>query len=113
MTNLANTIPPEQIKKEGEPVFPELRRKLGLYHMSELTDLVDAREAYGIAKYGQTLLTDDGRDTPTEIVNEMLDADAYLTKWTMQRPGDMAIESMLVRAIDLTADIVSHIESVR
>lgn len=113
MTNLANTIPPEQIKKEGEPVFPELRRKLALYDRSELIALVDARESYGIAKYGQTLLSDDGRPTPIEIANEMLDMLAYLTKWTMQRPGDMAIESMLVRAIELTSDIVFHIESVR
>lgn len=85
-TNLAVTIPPYVIRKAGEPVFPELRRRLGPYSRDRIEALIDAREAYGIAKYGQTLMTDDSRDTPTEVVNELLDALAYVTKWIMQEP---------------------------
>jgi len=110
MSNLANTIPSKQIRAAGFPVFPELRRRLSVRNKSSLLPLVDAREAYGIAKYGQTLLTDDGRDTPTEIVNELLDALAYLTKWAMQNPGDVTIAANLRRAIQLTADVVLYIE---
>jgi hypothetical protein len=102
----AITIPPGQIRHEGEPVFPELRSRLQDYHRSRLLDLVNAREAYGIAKYGQTLMTDDGRDTPTEIINEMLDMLAYMTKWSMQDPDDFAISYALIKAIAFTADIV-------
>jgi hypothetical protein len=112
MTNLAVTIPPDQIRAGGEPVFPELRNRLEFHYRSVLLDLVNEREAYGVAKYGQTLMSDDGRDTPTEIVNELLDALAYLTKWSMQRPDDHILKYTLLRAMHLTVDIVEMIGEV-
>lgn len=82
ITDLATTIPSTQIRNAGEPVFPELRRILR--PTPQIAALIDAREAYGIVKYGQTLMTDDGRDTPTEVANELLDTLAYLAKWKLQ-----------------------------
>lgn len=113
MTDLAVTIPPDQIQNAGKPVFPELRNRLEFYYRERLLDLVNDREAYGIAKYGQTLMTDDSRDTPTEIVNEMLDMLAYLTKWSMQNPDDYAISYALLRAIHFTVDVVDLIKERR
>lgn len=109
MTNLAKTIPPTQIRNAGEPVFPELRRRLGLYSRDRIEALIDAREAYGIAKYGQTLMTDDSRDTPTEVVNELLDALAYVTKWIMQEPNARQLEDYHRDLRMLLADMVDYI----
>lgn len=112
-TDLATTIPPTVIRNAGEPVFPELRNRLEFYAKEVLEPLVNQREAYGVAKYGQTLMSDDGRDTPTEIVNEIMDMLAYLTKWSMQRPLDVRLRYKLtLQAITLATDIVDHISEV-
>jgi len=109
MSDIAITIPPNVIRNAGEPVFPELRRRLGPYSRERIEALIDAREAYGIAKYGQTLMTDDSRDTPTEVVNELLDALAYVTKWTMQQPNTKQIEDFHREIRVLLADMVDYI----
>lgn len=108
--DLATTIPPDVIRNAGEPVFPELRLRLGLSSRVRLDALIDAREAYGVAKYGQTLLTDDSRDTPTEIANELLDALAYLTKWYMQhRDSHVFVRMTIDEAIRDTASILRNV----
>lgn len=106
MTGLAVTIPPDQIRHAGEPVFPELRKILEYHTRGELLKLVDQREAYGIAKYGQTLMSDDGRDTPTEIVNELLDALVYLTKLSMQHPDHWGVKGVMLKALHLADDML-------
>lgn len=108
-TTLAVTIPPDQIRNAGRPVFPELRRRLGPYSRERIEALIDAREAYGIAKYGQTLMSDDGRDTPTEVVNELLDALAYVTKWIMQEPNTRQLQDYHRDLRMLLADMVDYI----
>jgi len=106
ITDLATTtIPPDQIRSAGEPVFPQLRGRLFGYHEAMLLDLVNAREAYGVAKYGQTLMSDDGRDTPTEIINEMIDMLAYMTKLQMQSPSHL-FEYRLSQAIALSVQVL-------
>lgn len=87
VTNLATTIPATQIRNAGEPVFPALRAWLREIGADDLLPLIDAREAYGVAKYGQTLMTDDSRSTDTEIANETVDQLAYGQKAKMQYPG--------------------------
>lgn len=109
LTDLAVTIPATQVQNAGKPVFPVLRSCLQEYHEMRLLDLVNRREQYGVKKYGQTLMSDDGRDTPTEIVNELIDALAYITKWAMQNPGNTHINYTLRRAIAFTVDIVDII----
>jgi hypothetical protein len=68
-------------------VFPALRAWLREIGADDLIPLIDAREAYGIAKYGQTLLTGDDRYTPTEIGGETADQLAYGHKAKMQYPA--------------------------
>ena len=111
--SLAITIPPAQIRTAGKPVFPELRKRLLPYSRDLLLPLIDAREAYGIAKYGQTLLTDDGRDTPTEVVNEMLDALAYITKWAIQEPANQNVREYHRQIQVMLADMVDYINMIR
>lgn len=112
-TSLAITIPPDQIRTAGKPVFAEVRKRLGPYSRDLLLPLIDAREAYGIAKYGQTLLTDDGRDTPTEVVNELLDALAYVTKWAMQEPANQNVREYHRQIQVMLADMVDYINMIR
>jgi hypothetical protein len=111
--SLAITMPPDQIRTAGKPVFAEVRKRLGPYSRDLLLPLIDAREAYGIAKYGQTLLTDDGRDTPTEVVNEMLDALAYVTKWAMQEPANQNAREYHRQIQVMLADMVDYINMIR
>lgn len=107
MTNLAQTIPSDHITHGvGEPVFPELYERLRNH--PRLLELAKAREAYGIAKYGQTLMTGDDRDTATEIINEMLDAMAYLMKMYMQTGrADFA----LTRQIALCNELLMYLDA--
>lgn len=112
--NLARTIPANQITLgKGEPVFPELRKRLTHNFRHVLLDLVNQREAYGIAKYGQTLHTDDNRDTPTEVVNEVLDMLAYLTKWSMQEPDNLRVKLFHTKALALACEIVEEIQETK
>lgn len=83
--NHAITIPASHIRNAGTPVFPHLYDRFR--GNTRMTALLKAREEYGISKYGQTLLTDDDRDTVTEIINELLDTLAYTQKLYLQRPS--------------------------
>lgn len=107
---LAQTIPADQIRNAGEPVFPELRKMVA--SNPRLLALVNAREAYGVAKYGQTLLTGDGRDTDIEVMNEALDLIVYLMKKFMQT-GDWRWRMRVRDAIKLTTDILDTIDDVQ
>lgn len=107
--NLAETIPTTTITHgQGEPVFPQLYTMLRNH--PRLLELAKQREQYGIAKYGQTLMTGDERDTPTEIVNEALDLLVYLQKYIMQIGFDDWIGDIQARQIQLIEDMMEHIE---
>lgn len=112
LTDLAVTIPATQVKNAGEPVFLVLRDYIQRYagQKEMMLALVERREQYGIEKYGQTLMSEDGRDTPTEITNELLDALAYLTKWAMQNENNTTIDYALRRAIAFVVDMVDIIQ---
>jgi len=100
-TSLATTIPATQIRNAGEPVFPELRTILAEIEATKLLPLVNAREAYGINKYGQTLMTGDNRNTATEIMNEALDLLAYATKAMMADKHNPMIADALLASVDV------------
>lgn len=71
---------------------------------------MEARHAFGVAKYGQALVTHDGRDTVTDALQELLDAAVYLQKHKIehgQSAGEYpshAIMTLLLWA----AGIVDH-----
>lgn len=116
--NLAHTIPADEITLgRGEPVFPALR--LLLSDFPAVLELINQREQYGIDKYGQTLMTDDDRDTAIEIANEMADTLAYMQKCILQHKADGTlindgrwIDSIMRRQIELCAEMLEYIEVV-
>lgn len=113
---LAHTIPADSITLGvGEPVFPALRPWLKDH--PAVLELVNQREQYGIAKYGQTLMTGDDRDTTTEIANEMADTLAYMQKMIMQHKADGTlindgrwIETIMRRQVELCVEMLEYIE---
>lgn len=109
MTTRATTIPPDQIRNAGEPVFPVLRQRIR--GSVRLNKLVDEREQYGLAKYGQTLMTDDSRDTHTEILGEAGDLLAYATKLAMQRQT-AAAWALVDAAIVFVEDALIAVEEI-
>lgn len=109
MTTIAITIPPKQIRNAGEPVFPELRKRIR--GNVRLNKLIDEREAVGLAKYRQPLMTDDSRDTPTEILGEAGDLLAYATKLAMQRDTALAWD-LVAFAIEFVDDVLATVEEI-
>ena len=110
MTDIAETIPATTITLGvGEPVFPELRK--WLTDFPEVLELINQRERYGIAKYGQTLMTGDGRDTATEIATEQADTLAYLQKHIMQHGGDDWIYGLMMQQIELCQEMLVYLDA--
>ena len=64
----------------GEPVTPRLVAWLEQRGDHGVADLVRARDAFGRAKYGQPLTTEDGRDTMEDLAQEIGDALQYACK---------------------------------
>lgn len=57
----------------GEPVVPKL------------IELIEARRRKGIATYGTELKTDNGRNSPQDLVEELVDAAVYGMQWLTER----------------------------
>ncbi|MCB0063146.1 MAG: hypothetical protein KDE19_13570, partial [Caldilineaceae bacterium] len=74
-------------------------------------ELINQRERYGIAKYGQTLMTGDDRDTATEISTEQADTLAYLQKHIMQHGGDDWIYGLMMRQIELCQEMLVYLDA--
>lgn len=68
----------------GEEVAPRLIAWLESWDDRTTADLVRARVAFGRAKYGQPLMSDDGRDTSEDLRQELGDALMYAAKAAMQ-----------------------------
>lgn len=111
-SSIAYTIPADRITRgAGVLVFPELRK--WLTDFPDVLALINEREAYGIAKYGQSLMTGDDRDTATEIANEQADTLAYLQKYIMQHGADEWIESLMCRQIELCQEVLVYLDAVQ
>lgn len=68
-------------KKEGFEVTPKLLEWLNDHDVSpELKELINQRYQFGLKKYGQALMTDDGRDTMIDAREEAGDLLQYLYK---------------------------------
>jgi hypothetical protein len=66
----------------SEPVYP---------HAAKWRADLDARQiAKGLEKYGQPLMTHDGRDTIEDMGEEWTDLGIYMTKAKMERDADKA-----------------------
>lgn len=72
--------PPVPRGEAVPPVFQEWARANGF---TEAADLSVSRAAFGEAKYGQPLMTEDGRDSIEDALDELGDAEHYLQKAIM------------------------------
>jgi len=52
---------------------------------AEVRRLLDAREAKGVATYGRSLTTHNGRDACRDLAEELLDGAQYAIQWQMER----------------------------
>lgn len=78
-------VPQPEPKNQGEPVYPHLCKDLADAQSSDtLKHIVQERYYQGIEKYGQPLMSQDGRDTFKDAIQECIDLLYYVEKGIMQ-----------------------------
>lgn len=98
------STPEPSPKPEGQEVTPQLLAWLGEYGSEVSAQLVQARAAFGLAKYGQGLRTGDGRNTFNDLSDELGDAQQYAFKGLLN--GELTpaqIHTLKTYIRDLTA----------
>lgn len=60
------------------------------------------RDAFGRAKYGTTLMTENGRDPIVDGYQECLDLCVYMTQAVLERPDDSLVSDARARAFSMT-----------
>lgn len=101
--------PPPQPK--GQPVTPQLVAWLGQHGSAQSIELVQARAAFGLGKYGQGLMTGDGRNTFNDISDELGDAQQYAFKALINTDlTSEQVDTLKTYIQDLTAiiDFIDH-----
>jgi hypothetical protein len=101
--------PPPQPK--GQPVTPQLVAWLERHGSAQSMELVQARAAFGLSKYGQGLMTGDGRNTFNDLSDELGDAQQYAFKALLN--GDLTsaqVDTLRTYIQDLIAifDTIDH-----
>lgn len=92
-----NKVQPPPVKK-GEVVTDSLIKYLETlndYSSKKAIELVKARDAFGRAKYGQPLMTDDGRDHVEDALQELGDLLQYIWACRMQGRDTKGIEVLI------------------
>ena len=74
--------PPKKLGVEVTPLLIEYMKKGEASDMA--ISLIKARHEYGLAKYGQGLMTEDGRNTAEDAIQELGDLLQYLYKAKLQ-----------------------------
>jgi hypothetical protein len=75
-----------------------------------LRELLDAREQRGIATYGRSLTTHNGRVSPRDLVEELIDGAQYGLQWELERTDMLEDIARLKRALDA---VRSNAEQIR
>jgi hypothetical protein len=81
----------------------------------EVRAAMEARHAFGVAKYGQPLVTFDGRDTKTDLLQELLDVMVYERKLQLeQRAPIMPMPTELMELLNSrVAELLGNIAADR
>lgn len=98
---------PDPINK-GVPVTALLIKWLGTIETNgaqAAVDLVTARDAFGRAKYGQPLMTEDGRDTVEDALQELGDLLQYTYKAKLNGEDITPIKQILPVLIELVNSV--------
>jgi hypothetical protein len=84
----------------GEPVWPRLATRLEVLKASDKAyALIWARHEQGMVTYGQDLMTHDGRDAWSDLIQELADAVFYAQRVTMEGGYDMV--PRLIETLDM------------
>ena len=92
---------PRNAGREVTPILLDHINRLGqegelsLHQVEELCSLVKERDAYGRVKYGQPLMTEDGRDDIEDARQEIGDFIQYVVKASANGKDLSAISSLL------------------
>ena len=85
------SVPLPLPRNRGEPVTPALVSWLESSGHSDVVPLIQARADFGLAKYGQPLMSGDGRDTLEDARQEAGDLLQYLFKARMTQTDVSAL----------------------
>jgi len=66
----------------------------------ELIDLIQARDAFGREKYGQTLMTHDGRNAVEDLDQEVGDSFVYAFKIRMEKGFSPEVKARLLEHLE-------------
>lgn len=88
----------------GEPVTPPLLDWLRSYGFDDEARVVEARAAFGREKYGQPLMTLDGRDPIEDARQELADALQYVQRAAMLGADLTPLAGLLDALCALTID---------
>jgi len=88
------SVPEPPPEPRGEPVIPGLLAWLREQGEEAAAQLVVERDAFGTRKYGQTLLSDDGRDPIEDCRQELGDALIYSWKARMRGADGSSLFSL-------------------
>ena len=92
-------------KKSGIEVTPLLIEWMKEKEVSNTAiELIKSRREYGLAKYGQGLMTEDGRNTSEDAIQELGDLLQYLYKAKLQ--GHKLDTSLFTELIDLCKSLL-------
>ena len=88
----STSLPEPSPKNAGEPVTPALVAWIQAQGLDEQTKReviagIEERSAFGAEKYGQVLMSLDGRDSVNDAVQELIDALQYLQAARMKGQG--------------------------
>lgn len=99
MTDFKNkenkSIPEPKPENKGIPVYPLALSYLGETENEELKELLTQRYNFGLEKYGQPLMTEDGRDEVEDLRQEIGDAVMYLSKCLYKKRDITDVKEMI------------------
>ncbi len=99
MDNISTPEPPPQ--NNGQPVTPMLLDWLATHKMIPFSAkasaflLVKSRSEFGQKKYGQPLMTQDGRDSATDALQELGDLIQYCFKGRLNGEDMTAVRELI------------------
>lgn len=102
MTDVKASVPEPAPLNRGEPVVHHTYRYLEELKgvdkdtKAEAKALVDARVAFGLKKYGQLLMSEDGRNHEEDCLQELGDAIQYLGSLKKGKKDLQRVRRMLV-----------------
>jgi len=93
-----------------DQVTPKAVEMIGMvrdcHDAAQIAGLIEERDQFGRAKYGQSLMTFDGRDTAKEIEDELADAIQYTAKGLVEGSVTEYQWDWILQLIGVTRDMI-------